>query len=58
MLIRLGNDEKLVKTVRIDEPEEALEAPAEAGDESGVASSGDAAPDEGAQEAGGEQDPE
>jgi DNA gyrase subunit A len=29
MLIRLGNDEKLVKTVRIDEPEESEAVPAD-----------------------------
>lgn len=33
MLIRLGNDEKLVKTVRIDEPENGVEGEPENGAE-------------------------
>ena len=52
MLIRLGNDEKLVKTVRVDEPEEAVEPEAE----EGTASAGEEAPasDENEKETGGE----
>jgi len=52
MLIRLGNDEKLVKTVRVDEPEETAEPEAEAD----TASAGEETPasDENEKEAGGE----
>ncbi len=60
MLIRLGNDEKLVKTVRVDEPEDngevALEAPAEAEHENTGAPSGEGTPEAGA--TGGEPDQE
>jgi DNA gyrase subunit A len=52
MLIRLGNDEKLVKTVRVDEPEEAAEPEVE----EGAAFAGEDAPasDENEKETGGE----
>ncbi|MBB3183202.1 DNA gyrase subunit A [Halomonas fontilapidosi] len=60
MLIRLGNDEKLVKTVRVDEPEDngevALEAPAEAEHENAGAPSDEGTPEAGA--TGGEPDQE
>ncbi|MDT8877952.1 DNA gyrase subunit A [Halomonas saccharevitans] len=50
MLIRLGNDEKLVKTVRVDEPEETVEPEIE----EDTAPTGDDAPSTGDADAGGE----